>query len=694
MPQFSDRPLVESRDPSDTSDNGGLIQSPDVSSAGKPRQHAVRDVGQAREILKTLQAAGRRRALVNARIAAKLNSERPYDQTALENEGLGWRTNCSTRVMSQITERVWPRFVQAVEGLKFFSNSSLSNKWANNTEKTEFFRQVITDTIREHPGWIDLLENITLTNAVYGHNIVGWLDEFQFWPTSFNTEDSYVTDGCRQLPQYAQVVALHERLLPHELFQRIRDRKEAEQSGWDIQKAIDAINEASPAQLRDALIVGGTADTWYVNAARELTVGSSYMAGASVISVYNLLVQEVEGKVSHYRLAGDKLEMIFERDDRFDSPRDCLAFFSYERGNGNLHGSKGIGRAAYELAGMLDRSRNELIDRANLSGKLIVTGDAKRIHTYKMSVVGSTVIIPNGWTIQTQRLDGNPEPFMKLDAYLSGMIDQIVGNISPPQLGGSGEAMRSSASWQLLAAREEEGKDAKITRFMQQFVAMISTMQRRICSKSAIDDDAKAAYEKLKEKMTEEEIKELAESPVAGTIVDLTPIERQMVVALAQEKAGNPIFNQRQLQVEDVTARLGTAFAERVILPTEDPTQEAEQTRLQLLEITLLAMGQPVPVSPRDGHEIHIKALLPAAEQLAGQIMQGAGETAGLEAMIAHITEHVNAATAAGVPKEALQQAMALVKGAGAALAQLKDLDAQAAQLQQEDAAAEAPPPQ
>jgi hypothetical protein len=424
---YNDRPLVESRDPSDVPDNGGLIQSPDLNKQAEPRQHAIRDVDQAREVVRTLQAAGRRRALVNAKIASKLNSERPYDQTSLENEGLGWRTNTSTRVLTTITDKVWPRFVQAVDGIKFFTNSSLSNEWVNNVEKTETFRQVVTDAIREHPGWTDLLENIALTNAVYGHNVIAWLDEFDFWPVSFNQEDSYVTDGCRQLPKYAQVVALHERLMPHELYERIKDREIAEKAGWDIEEAIKAINNASPAQLRDALIVGGTADTWYVNAARELTVGSSYMGGASVISVYNLLAQEVNGKVSHYRLAGDALKMIFNKDDRFDSPADCLAFFSYERGNGTLHGSKGIGRAAYELAGMLDRSRNELIDRANMSGKIMVQGDVKRLHTFKMSVVGSTCIIPNGWQVLEQRIDGNPAPFLQLDAYFSGLIDQIIG---------------------------------------------------------------------------------------------------------------------------------------------------------------------------------------------------------------------------------------------------------------------------
>lgn len=688
---YNDRPMVESKPASGTPQPGdalgGLIQSPDLNREAEPRQHAIRDISQAREVIKTVQQAGRNRAIVNARIESKINAERPYDQTRLDAEGLGWRQNFSTRVLPTIIDKVWPRFIQAVQGLKYFTNSSLSDKWSNNTEKTEFFRSEITKTIQEHKGWIELLESIAFTNCTFGHAVVGWLDEFSFWPKAFSQSESYVTDGCRQTPAFAQVVVLRETMLPHELYELIKDKDEAKTAGWNIENAIERINSASPEQLRNTLGTGGTTESWYQNAVRELTLGSSYMAGASVISVYNLLAVEVTGKVSHYRLAGDELDEIFSKDDRFASPEEYLAFFSYERGNGTLHGSKGIGRQAYELSGMMERSRNELVDRAILSGKTIVQGDVKRLHTFRMSVVGSTVIFPNGWNILENKVDGNLEPFLKLDAYFGSLIDQIVGNVSPTQVG-QGEAFRSSASWQLLAAREEESKDARISRFITQFVALIQTMQRRICDADCIDKDAKMTREKLLEKMTKEELKEIAESPVAGAIVDLTPIERQMVVALAAEKQGNPLYNQRALQVEDITARLGAEFANRVLLPVEDPTEENEQTRLQLMEITLLAMGQPVPVSPRDNPEIHLKVLLPATEQLASQIMEGAGETAGLEAMLAHISEHVTAAQAAGVPKEALAQAMDIVKKGGAVIAQLKDLDAQAAELSQQDAEA------
>ncbi len=386
---------------------------------------------------------------------------------------------------------------------------------------------------------------------------------------------------------------------------------------------------------------------------------------------------------------------IFTKQDRFDSMEDVLSFWSYQKGNSTMHGSKGLGRDIYELAGMIDRTRNEIVDRAILSGKTFVQGDIKRIHTFKMSLVGAMAnetstarigsvmaIVPSGWNFIEQRIDGNIEGMLKLDAYFGMLVDQLIGNTSPPT-NVQGEAFRSPAAWNLLAAREEEGKDFRISRFLEQFTDMIATMQKRICDPETVEDDAKAAQKTLLELMTKEEIAELSNQPVVGTIRDLTPMERQMIVQVATEKKGNPLYNQRQMEVEDLTARVGADFAKRVILPENDPTEQAEQQRLQQIELGLLQQGQPVPVSPRDNHLIHLGILLPVAEQVGGAIMQGQASTEIFEAIIGHIVEHTNQAQSHGVPKEQLKQAMDIVKNAGQVIAKMKELDQQAQQLGQ-----------
>lgn len=466
--------------------------------------------------------------------------------------------------------------------------------------------------------------------------------------------------------------------MPHELFSYIENEEAAETVGWNVKNTIKAINNATPGQVRERLGTG-TSEAWYQNAARELTIGASYMAGASVVTCYSLLVREVTGKVSHYRLAGADYEEIFSKDDRFESMDDCISFFAFQKGNGTLHGSKGVGRDIYEMAGMIDRTRNEIVDRSIISGKTLFQGDIKRIHTFKMSVVGSAIIVPSGWTPLEQKMDGNVDGFIKLDGFFSMIVDQLIGSTSPPRI--EGEAFRSPAAINLYAEREEEQRDVRISRFLEQFVNLVGTMQRRLCDPETVEADAKEMQKELLKHMTRPEINELCKQPVAGTVTDLTPMQRQLIVSLAAEKKGNPLYNQRQLEVEDLTARLTPDFAKRVLLPDNDPTVQAEQQRLQQMELALMQAGQNVPVSPRDNHMIHLDVLMPVAEQLAASLMQGQAETEHLEPLLTHITDHYNRALEQGAPKEQLKPVADLVKKAGQALAQLKQLDQEAAGL-------------
>jgi hypothetical protein len=243
--------------------------------------------------------------------------------------------------------------------------------------------------------------------------------------------------------------------------------------------------------------------------------------------------------------------------------------------------------------------------------------------------------------------------------------------------------MRSPAAWNLLAQRQEEGQDVRITRFMEQFTDLVTTMQKRLCSSDTVEEDAKEMQRQLLEVMTREELDELANQPVAETVRDLTPMNKQLVSSVIQQRRGNPLYNQRALEVEDLTNLMDSDFADRVLMPDADPTEQAEQDRQQQLEIMLLSSGQPVPVSPRDNHLMHLEILMPAAEQVGAQTMQGHFTADVLEAFVAHINEHYNQAIARGTKKEKLANIEEFLKKAGPAIAQLKEHDAAAAKIGQ-----------
>src|ERR1051326_1388089 len=176
---------------------GSVIQSPKLDSSGKPTQRSIKDARMASDVVKTVIMAGRNRSIVNSRILAKYNAERPYDAYKLEAEGFGWRSNFTTKPLPAMIEKVAPRFVAAIDGLKYFTNASLSNKFQNATQKSERFREIITKTIRARKGFRTLIEDIAFDNALFGHTICAWLDEYSWFPKHFKQDESFVADGTK-----------------------------------------------------------------------------------------------------------------------------------------------------------------------------------------------------------------------------------------------------------------------------------------------------------------------------------------------------------------------------------------------------------------------------------------------------------------------------------------------------------------
>lgn len=672
-------------DNENSGNTSGSINQPNLSSGLKMRCRAIKDAKQARNIISTLEQASRERNTKNSRIMAKYNSEKPYSTSELQAEGLSWKSNFTTKPLPMLIDKVSPRFVKTLNAAKYLTNSALPDGVPGNSVKTEAFRAAITKLIRSRPGWESLISEIAQENALFGFTSVAWLDEFHWFPKHFRQDQFFVPTGTKQLSGTCQVCALKETFLIHELFGLIEDKEAATDAGWDVPNTVLAINKAMPENRRDK---GNTWERVYEDLIREANVGFSHEAGALVVTVWHLLAQEVTGKVSHYIFTetGDVKkgfqgenkkndgETLFEREDQFENMAEALAFFSFQQGNGKLHGSKGIGREIYSMAAQLDRARNEVVDRLNLAGKIIIQGDDKALKRFKMSVVGNALLIGQGYQVLERKLDPAVEPFLSLDGFLTGLLDQIAGSTTPKVL--EGERV-TKAAVDLLAGREEESRDNIIGRFLVQFAAMIYTIQKRAVSKDTSEDDAKEMQKGLLEIMTRKEMEILASKPVAETVKDFTEIQRQQTVLVAQEGRGNPLYNQKELERRKVAAILGDEFATAVLLPDEDPTVTAEQTRMQMFELDLIIrQATLIPVSPRDNHIVHLGVLMPALEQAAQAAAQQPDAAGVLKAMATHASAHLQAAEASGVPKDQLTPVAETLNKLASVMQQLEQLSA------------------
>lgn len=667
-------------------DQSGLTNQPEVKVKGNKavnRRRAVTDVGQLKSIVVRLITENDERNKKNARIMAKYNAEKPYLQRELDAEGLGWKANFTTKPLATLIDRVAPRFRMAVEGVKYLTDARLPEDWPGATTKNEYFRKCVTETIRQKRGWVNLVDELSQENALFGWTTVATLDDVSWFPRHFRQDQAFIAKGTRQNVGECQAIVFKESYMLHEFLDKWgEDLQAARDAGWDTDACIEVLNAAMPT-ARQSKYSGD--ERVYEDMVRECSSACNYEDGARMVVVYHVLVAETSGAVSHYIIDEKKEKQLFGRFDRYKSMSECCSFFSFQLGSATMHGSKGIGREIYNMASAVDRMRNEVADRLILAGKLVIQGDSKMLKRFRMSVIGNAILIDTAYNIAQQRVDGNVEPFFMLDNYFRDLLDQMAGSASPKIL--KGERV-TKAAVDLYAEREEEGRDSVMGRFLFQFADMVSLMTKRLCSKNADDEDAKALRKRLQLKLTDEEIELLSNRPSIRTVQDLTDVQRQQIVVLASEAKGNPLYNQREIEKRKVSALIDEAFAEAVLLPDNDPTEEAEQTRLQNMELLLLRLGQEVGVSTRDSHDIHLQIVLDDVEKVL--IPSAAEDPVALDVAklaLNHAKAHIQVAIQFGAQGaydaqlnkiQELEQVIAQVEAQAQAQAQAQDQQLQA----------------
>ena len=659
------------------------IESPELETITAKPGRALRTVAQAKAICLRMEESSRERNLKNARITAKYGAEQPFSSKKLKDDNQAWRSNFSTKPLPVLVDRVVPRFSQALDAPRYLTNAELPDGPGNN-EKTELFREEITKLIRNKTEWRSLKDSIAHENTLFGYCMVGWLDEYSWWPSFYRQDQGFCLTNTKQTPDSAQVLVLKETFMPHELFKMVSDRKAATDRGWRLDNVVEAINTAMPhsrtAESNPARV--------YEDLERECCLGASMEDGAKVIPVYHLLVTEIDGQVSHYIFTSDSFIELFGQTDQFPSMNDAAAFFSFQHGNGTMHGSKGIGREVYNIAGVVDRQRNELVDKMWLSGKMMVTADESNLKRFQMQILGSTILIGQDYAIKKVEIDPQVGPSIEMDRFLTSILDTIGGAVTAQKF--SSGTTRAEINY--VAGQEGEQKDNLMVRFMQQACDMLTVMQRRACRADSTDPIAIEMQKRLLVVMTRKELDNLANQRVAGTIAELSDQERQVIIQVARESVGNPMFNSREMLQRKLTAQMDSRFAESVMLPENDPTEQAEQVRGQQLELMLIAgQSTDVPVSARDNHQIHLGVLGEALKQASKVAAQDPAAMVPLEAMLGHAEAHIGLALEAGQKGDWLDGAIKMAKALRAGVEQIKQLPPDAPAVPAAPAAPAAP---
>ncbi len=606
---------------------------------------------QAGELVKSLIEASSQRATVNARITSRINAERPYQQDELVRANLGWRSNITTRPLATLMQRAYGRFPRAVADAKTLTTARLPRGHPAGNQKTEFFRTKVTTFIRSNPKWKTLVNSIAWESTAFGYTAAVWRDEESYLPMALRQDSFFAPVGCGQHASSVPVHVFRDDMLPHEavdLLQTVERAKAGAESlqrstiyTWFPERLAEAISDA--VREDHASTTNTTEDIRKLQDLRRQMASASVLGtGRKVVPLYHVYAVELTGRVSHF-IVDKKYRLLFEWLDRFESMDRCTTLFAFEHGDGTLHGSKGIGRLAYNVAALIDRSTNDVMDRLLMSGKLFVKSPAAKHRSFNATMRGGFCLVdPDFELLPSVKLDAGVTDSVSLDGFLEAKLDQMVGTVTPKAL--EGERV-TAAAVNLLASRESDRSDDYLGRFLPQIADMVTETIRRLCLVPTQNASVLAFRQELQAGgLSPEEIALLASQPAMTTIYGWTGVDRQNVILACVEGRGNPVYDQRAIEEAKLEAQVGPEFASSVLSPAPDPVQAAEQSRQQTLESLALMQGLPVPVSPRDNHAIHLAGLLPFVQQTVQAAAQNPAADQILVGLVAHARAHLDLA--------------------------------------------------
>lgn len=629
---------------------------------------AIKDAEQAGEVYKRLLYDNKDRNAKAADIMRRFNDAPPFNTQKLRADNQSWRRNASTGFFSSLSKRAMAPLHKVLNEARYFTYSKLEGDAAESTRKTEIFRQAITRFIRTWAGFGSMKSKLITEDVIFGYTCLIYTDPYEYWPTVGRQDMALFPEGTDQETDNLTLMAYRQNLKIHELAKVLQKPEESELAGWDLKNVAKAINDAKPVDRRSTTDENYRA---YEDLARESNLGVSYTSGVKEIELVQIFSVEHDGAVSQFCIRKSDSLPLAEWRSRFPNVKSFITLFTVEVGNGNLQGSKGTGRILYNTSLNAEQARNLASDGFYLNGLLILK---KKEMTSKkpLSVLHPVCVVDPAYDLEDNGFKVDVEQFLGLDRFMVSLAEAQLGTLMPGQ---SITGTNQTASYvNYMAAVEAQLRDEILSRFFNQFLQWVSSLQMRVCpvdnielalaseDGKGLDAGVKLVWELLKDGLTADEIKGAAESSTAEGMVGSVEAMRQGLEALVAKYRGDVDVDQQMLKQMDIASMVGWDKAQEVLIPTPDETIVAEATRQQMLENQLILLGEEVPVSPRDNDVVHIKTLFAAVQKMMPEL-QGLAQIppdaiAVIKSAITHVKTHAESAMSKGIEEKEISQEM------------------------------------
>jgi hypothetical protein len=613
-----------------------------LTESGGPPETRIATARQARSIYERLWRSDLNyRAPKRAKLNGLSDGNPPYLQRDLDNAGMSHRCNINFRVTKSYRSNGVGAFYDLFNEAPTYATVQLKK---GTPEQLAQWSRVVTlnfDWLCRYERRFDYDMQRSQDEMVWhGSGPLVYQDIFDWRPTAILNSQLLVPDmTLSETSLWDDEAIVLTEYRADQLWRYIRDEKAATTLGWNVERAKQAVINASPESTK-----GGMFNHWEWHQ-QQLKNGSIDYAGSSnTISVAHVLCREfaktgeAEGKITHVMVVRDSQdtksgedEFLFQKTGRFDNWSQCIHPMYYDRGSGGFHHAvTGMGTEMCSVMELQNRMYCNQADRAMLPKLMIKPTTSTAADGMSLVQNGDHLILSEGMDVIQTPLAGLTEEEMMFNRELSNLVSSNLSQYrssQPEPIKGNPE---TATGRRLDASQQAALQKTQMNRYYGQMDALYSEMYRRAVnatSKSAPGGERAMEF-----------IERCKNSGVPlSAMKEVEWVKASRVVGQGSEFLRKEVLNQlwitvgpglpengRSNLVDDMIATgTGPTGVERYNPKKDAQTLPDDQYAWAISQVADMKIGVPAVVTASQNPAVFVTTFLKAAEDAAGSVEQG-----------------------------------------------------------------------
>lgn len=608
-----------------------------------PPADRFRNVGQAYSAYKEMRQGDQLSAMNRIRYEMKLAGEPPYSPAEMKKYGLATAANVNFGFMEDALTAASAPYEDLVDGsevlmrlpTKYGFDFSQRLTWQNVME-TEF-----TALITDDDGFDYQLAELVRQFNLHGIAVPFFENRLGIsWATT-ETGNFLLPRDCRASTKSIDIACCVREYLPHELFEMVENREEAEDEGVNIEAVRTAIKAATPGV--------DWYDDWekWVEQWKNNDYGMSYGGRSSVTRVVHMWVMQRKSrsKAQHlmFQADGSAKDFMLKSKKPLDNLAEAFTIFTDGVGvNGKYHGIRGIGYKLYAVIKEMDELWSSFIDATRQAGKIFIQpkseGASKNLALVEW---GNYLLLPPNANFIARDIPNYSQNIIPGLNMLSQLLAGKTGQWSTQ--GAFDQKKAEQTAKEIMARLDQIAKlsTTKVKIFYSSWERLMKEIVRRVKRKDWHETDPD--YARVKEFYDRCKAQGVPEEAIHG--IDMRHVKAVRAMGAGSPEARQALFDRlfqmfeyydaegKQKLVRAATVSLAGKDMGDMLAPQVPGQRPPVDKKIADLENGQMAQGITQTVEPNEMHAVHVTQHLTGQGGLLGLVQQYEAGQVGLEAI-------------------------------------------------------------